>query len=118
MPLDIPRFRIAIARGDVGLTEALELGEGDGYDVHEVAILHADTIVAEQAGPRYGLPVDPADAKLGYTTLWCWCALTRDGVDVLEFPKFKARVLSIDPVDPPAEQLDPTADIRWEADTN
>jgi hypothetical protein len=96
VPLDIPRFTVAVARdGYLDLDDALEAGPGVGYDVHAVAIMHADMLVAEQAGPRYGLGELKAD-KLAYSTLWCWAALRRKRIEVVEFPIFKARVLSIE----------------------
>ncbi len=106
MPVDIQRFTVALAHTDVGLTEAYELGEGEGYDVHTVAILHADQLLAEQAGPRYGLGADIKAAPMAYTTLWCWAALVRMGIDPPEFPIFKGLVISIDPVK--AAAADPT----------
>ena len=98
MPINVPRFTVALAAADVGLEEALDLGEPDGYTVHRVAIMHADQLLAEQAGPRYGLGDDMRKAPVAYTTLWCWAALRRLGVDVAEFPLFKTRVLSLDPI--------------------
>lgn len=109
MPLEIPRFSIAVARdGYLDLEDALEAGPGVGYDTHTVAIMHADMLVAEQAGPRYGMGELTRD-KLAYSTLWCWCALRRKRIDVPEFPLFKARVLSID--EPPTTDPDAPEEV-------
>ena len=105
MPLTLQVFDVAIARDGLDPDKALEAGEGSGYDVHRVTILHADMLVCEQAGPRYGLG-ELKSAPLAYTTLWCWAALRRMGIELPEFPLFKTRVLSVDklkdetPVDP------------------
>ena len=98
MPIVVPRFTVALAAPDIGLEEALDLGEPDGYTVHRVAVMHADQLLAEQAGPRYGLGDDMRKAPVAYTTLWAWAALRRIGVDVEEFPRFKARVLSLEAI--------------------
>jgi hypothetical protein len=108
MPLEIPVFDVALARDGLDLTKAYEAGEGDGYDVHRVPILHADQLVAEQAGPRYGLG-ELNSAPMAWTTLWCWAAMRRTGIDVPEYPLCKARVISIDKVkDTEAPPVDPT----------
>ena len=102
--MEFPTYDVAVARDGLDLDKALEAGEGDGYEVHRVVILHADQLVAEQAGPRYGL-VKMTDQPMAYGTLWTWAALTRAGVGIPEFPLFKTRVLSMEkvtqtPVDP------------------
>ena len=116
MPLELLRYDVAIAHDGLDLDKAIDAGEGDGYDVHRVTILHADQLVAEQAAPRYGLMALSEDnqQKMAWATLWVWCALRRMQVTVPEFPVFKGRVIDLDPVKPapvPAPQdaeLDPT----------
>jgi hypothetical protein len=117
MPLKLNRYTVAIARDGLDLDKAIEAGEGDGYDVYPVTVLHADQLVSEQAAPRYG--VAPMDAespqKITWMTLWVWCALRRMRVEVPEFPAFKPRVIEIQPIpDTPdttggeAPDVDPT----------
>ena len=105
MGLDLTRYEVAVAHDGLDLDKALDAGEGDGYDVHLVTVLHADQLVAEQAAPRYGIP--PLDSestqKMTWATLWCWCALKRMQVQVPEFPVFKGRLLSVDPFTPDPE---------------
>jgi hypothetical protein len=98
MPLDLTRYAVAVARNGLELDKALEAGEGDGYDIHSVTVLHADQLVAEQAAPRYGVAAMDADnpQRMTWATLWVWCALRRMTVAVPEFPVFKGRVISLD----------------------
>lgn len=103
MPLDLQRYDVALAREGLDLDKALEAGEGSGYDVHRVTVLHADQLVAEQAAPRYGITAlgdEERPQKVTWATLWVWCALRRMQVQVPEFPLFKARVLDLDLVKP------------------
>jgi len=114
MPLQLRVFDVTLARDGLELEKAIEAGEGSGYDTHRVTILHADQLVAEQAGPRYGLAA-MTTAPMAYATLWTWAALRRMGVDVPEFPPFKARVIALQKIpdtttdpDPGGELVDPT----------
>jgi hypothetical protein len=113
MPLNLNRYQVAVARDGLDLDKALEAGEGDGYDLYQVTVLHADQLVAEQAGPRYGLIGLGEDntQKMAWATLWVWCALRRMGVGVPEFPPFKGRVLDLESVTQPA---DTTPDLEAE----
>jgi hypothetical protein len=106
MPLDLTAFDVYLADEGVTLEKAIETGE---YAIHRVTVVHADQLVAEQAGPRYGLRA-MTDAPMAYATLWCWAALSRMGIPVPEFPLFKTRVLSVDKVKTPEGDvsLDPT----------
>lgn len=130
MPLNLTRYTVALAHDGLDLEKALEAGEGDGYDVHTVTVLHADQLVAEQAAPRYGVGGLYGDdpRKMTWATLWVWCALTRQRVEVPPFPVFKARVLELEPIkgtepgepgdvdDVEARVLDPTdpaPDTPW-----
>jgi hypothetical protein len=115
MPLDVTRYDVAVARDGLELDKALDAGEGDGYDVHRVAVLHADQLVAEQAGPRYGIAALSEDTptKMTWVTLWVWCALKRMQVQVPEFPAFKGRIIDLSqvktaPDQPPDPMLGPT----------
>lgn len=117
MPLSINRYDVALARDGLDLDKALDAGEGDGYDVHRVTVMHADQLVAEQAAPRVGLPPLSEDnpSKQAWATLWCWCAMRRMQIAVPEFPPFKSRLIDISVVTPdkPAspetgDELDPT----------
>ena len=113
MPLELYRFDVAVARDGLDPEKALEAGEGSGYDVHRVTVLHADQLVGEQAGPRYGIP-KATDAPMAATTLWCWAALRRSGVEVPEFPLFKGRVLALSKVTSPnaaGDAVDPTTPV-------
>lgn len=103
MPLTLNTFDVYLARDGIDLDKAIETGD---YTTHRVTILHADQLVAEQAGPRYGMP-KMTDQPIGYTTLWCWAALQRAGVEVPEFPLFKGRVLAVEKVKVD-EPVDPT----------
>lgn len=111
--MDIPRFDVYVAHDgiDLGDPMAVEkcLADGD-YDRHRVTVLHPDQLLAEQAGPRYGLGTDLTGRPIDYTTLWCWAALTRTHVAVPEYPLWKQRVLSIDKVrdEEGADAVDPT----------
>jgi hypothetical protein len=100
MPLNLNRYDVALARAGLDLDKALDAGEGDGYDVHRVTVLHADQLVAEQAAPRFGLGAlgDDTAHKMTWATLWVWCALRRMTVHVDEFPIFKGRVLDLEVV--------------------
>jgi hypothetical protein len=109
MPLNLTRYDVAIARDGLDLDKALDAGEGDGYDVHRVAVLHADQLVAEQAAPRFGISALDTDTpqKMTWATLWVWCALRRMQVEVPEFPPFKKRVIDLTPVQPPGADQPP-----------
>ena len=108
MPLDLKRYDVAVARNGLDLDKALEAGEGDGYDVHRVTVLHADQLVAEQAAPRFGIDAlgPETTQKMTWATLWVWCALRRMRVEAPEFPVFKGRVLNLDPVNKPDQDTD------------
>lgn len=119
MPLSLTRYDVAVARDGLDLDKALEAGEGDGYDVHRVTVLHADQLVAEQAAPRYAIGALDKDAphKMTWATLWVWCALRRMRVPVPEFPIFKSRVIELGVITPdpdpdtdtgPTDELGPT----------
>lgn len=108
MPLDLQSYDIHVARAGLDLDKAVAAGPGDGYDTHRVMVLHADRLVAEQAGPRYGLPKQISDAPQAWATLWCWVALRRMGVEVPEFPPFKTQVIDIDLVKAADAEVDPT----------
>lgn len=112
MPLQVNRYDVAIARDGLDLDKALDAGEGDGYDVHRVAVLHADQLVAEQAAPRYGVGALAEDSptKMTWATLWVWCGLRRMQVEVPEFPAFKRRVLDLSKVEDPQTDTDPAGD--------
>lgn len=108
MPLELQAYDVALARDGLDLDKAIDAGPGSGYDVHRVTVMHADQLVGEQAGPRYGLGA-LTDAPIAYSTLWCWAGLRRMGVEVPEFPLFKARVISVDRVKAAvADTVDPT----------
>ena len=114
MPLELNRYDVALAHDGLELEKALEAGDPDGYQVHRVVVLHADQLVAEQAAPRYGIAglSEESTQKITWATLWCWCALKRMQVPVPEFPLFKGRLLSVDPVKPapPDPDGDPDSD--------
>lgn len=118
MPLDLTRYDVAIAREGLDLDKALDAGEGDGYDVHRVTVLHADQLVAEQAAPRFAIPPlgEESTHKMTWATLWCWCALRRMAVGVPEFPAFQSRLLSVDPVKPHTD-TDTEPDTEPDTDT-
>ena len=103
MALTVKRYDVAVARDGLDLDKALDAGEGDGYDVHRVAVLHADQLVAEQAAPRYGIASlsEDSPAKMTWATLWVYCGLRRMQVEVEEFPIWKRRVLDLTPVKDP-----------------
>jgi hypothetical protein len=110
MGLELRRFAVSVARDGLDLDKAIEAGEGSGYDTHKVTILHADQLVAEQAGPRYGL-TDMKAAPMAYATLWTWAALKRTGAEPPEFPLFKGRVIALEKItDTPeaGDLVDPT----------
>lgn len=115
MGLELKRYDIAVARDGLELDKALEAGEGSGYDTHRITVLHADQLVAEQAGPRYGLAPMSEDnpQKIAWHTLWCHCALTRMRVEVPAFPLFKTRVLDVSAV---ADTTDTTPDANPQAE--
>jgi len=108
--MQLRSYDVTVARDDLTAAEAVDLGPELGYDTHRVTVLHADQLVAEQAGPRYGLQAMTAQ-PMTWATLWCWTALQRSGVSVPEFPLFKTRVLDLELVkDPQGEEgmpLDP-----------
>jgi hypothetical protein len=116
VPLELPRYDVAIARDGLDLDKAIEAGEGNGYDVHRVTVLHADQLVAEQAAPRFGITALEQDTpqKMTWATLWVWCALKRMQVDVPEFPPFKRQLIQLAPIkgaqpdQPPDPELGPT----------
>lgn len=112
MPLSVTRYDVAIARDGLDLDKALDAGEGDGYEVHRVVVLHADQLVAEQAAPRYGIPAldEATTAKMTWATLWVWCALRRMRVEVPEFPPFKGRILDLTPVKADTDDTDTPPD--------
>jgi hypothetical protein len=103
--VEIYRFNVYVAAEGIDLEKALDTGE---YQTHRVTILHPDQLVAEQAGPRYGLGTDIRARPIDYSTLWCWVALQRIGVEVTEYPLWKQRVLSIDKIKGDGDALDPT----------
>jgi len=115
MPLELTRYDVAVARDGLELEKAIEAGEGDGYDVYLVTVLHADQLVAEQAAPRFGIGALDQDTpqKMTWATLWVWCALKRMQVPVPEFPPFKRQLIKMTPVrpepdQPPDPELGPT----------
>lgn len=115
MPLELKRYDVAVARDGLDLDKAIEAGEGNGYDVHRVTVLHADQLVAEQAAPRFGIAALEQDTpqKMTWATIWIWCALRRMQVEVPEFPAFKRQVIDLTPVktapdQPPDPELGPT----------
>lgn len=65
MPLNAPRYRIALAN--------------DPNIVHEVTVVPADQLRAEVEGNRRGL-VEPARQGMLLTMLWLWAACRRTGL--------------------------------------
>ncbi len=117
MPLDLDRYDVAVALPGLDAEKALEAGEGEGYDLHRVTVLHADQLVSEQTSHRFGIGKMTAN-PITYATLWCWHALQRQGFDVGDWPTFKQRVLSVEKVDdrPEGSPVDPTTpdpDTDW-----
>jgi hypothetical protein len=117
--LQIQVMDVAVAREGLELDKALEAGEGTGYDVHRVTVMHADQLVAEKAGRTFGM-ASLKDEPIGYMTLWAWAALRRtDAAAVPAFPIWKARVIEIEAVDDDQEATgaaDPTTpgpDTPW-----
>lgn len=109
--MQLRAYDVTMARDGLDPAEAVDLGPDLGYTTHRVTVIHADQLVAEQAGPRYGLAA-MTDQPLAWATLWCWVALRRQGVEVPEFPPFKQRILELELVKTPEGEggmpLDPT----------
>jgi hypothetical protein len=112
--LDVQVLEVAVAREGLELEKALEAGEGTGYDVHRVTVMHADQLVAEKSARQFamsGLREEP----IGYMTLWAWAALRRRNTpDLPPFPVWKSRVLAVEKIEDDEEadaDLDPTTPV-------
>jgi hypothetical protein len=111
MPITVPHYNVTVARSD-DIETAMDTGDVEEFK--RVPILHADQVVAEQSGPRYGLGTDLRAAPMQYTTLWVWCALRRRGLEVVDFPLWKQRVIALDQddADQDGDPVDPTTPGR------
>jgi hypothetical protein len=80
---------------------------------HRVEITHADHLRGELEANKQRLPA-VKDAPMNHTTVWLWCAMTREGLYGSDYRTFADRdLIGLEPVrdvngDPEEIPVDPT----------